>query len=132
MTGSAGDRITFGPDHTFSREASAVQNRTIPSRRRPRGGVRASVLAVGAVGMAASLGVGGLGISALADANATLGEVDDLSAALSAVQDIETSNSDVTGWQASYAWDTSASSPRRCWRSVSPAASCGRLPAWSP
>ena len=83
-----------------------MPNSTTPSRRRPRGGVRASVLAVGAVGMAASLGVGGLGISALADANATLGEVDDLSAALSAVQDIETSNSDVTGWQASYAWDT--------------------------
>ncbi|SDD58259.1 methyl-accepting chemotaxis protein [Geodermatophilus telluris] len=74
--------------------------------RRSRVGVRGSVLAVGAAGMAAAVLVGGFGLSGLQDAGATLDEVSSLDAALSSVQDIETSNSDVTGWQASYAWDT--------------------------
>jgi methyl-accepting chemotaxis protein len=73
---------------------------------RLRAGVRTSILAVGAVGMAASVGVGALGMSALGDAGRTLDEVNALHGALSTVQDVETSNSDVTGWQASYAWDT--------------------------
>jgi methyl-accepting chemotaxis protein len=77
-----------------------------PVRRRSRVGVRGSILAVGAVGMAAAIGVGALGMTALDAAGTTLDEVDALRDALSTVQDIETSNSDVTGWQASYAWDT--------------------------
>jgi methyl-accepting chemotaxis protein len=69
-------------------------------------GVRGKILAVGAAGMTAAAAVGVLGVVSLENAAATLDEVDGLRAALSDVQDIETSNSDVTGWQASYAWDT--------------------------
>jgi methyl-accepting chemotaxis protein len=56
--------------------------------------------------MVAAAGVGVLGMTSLRHAGTTLDEVNDLHGALSTVQDIETSNSDVTGWQASYAWDT--------------------------
>ncbi len=75
--------------------------------RRSRGlGVRASVLAVGAAGMAAAIGVGAFGIYELEEAGQSLHHSHALQAALSTIQDIETSNSDVTGWQAAYAWDT--------------------------
>ena len=83
-----------------------MNDRNSRPSRRPAAGVRASILAVGAVGIAAAAGVGALGMSALNAAGTTLDEVDALHDALSTVQDIETSNSDVTGWQASYAWDT--------------------------
>ncbi|MBM7806518.1 methyl-accepting chemotaxis protein [Geodermatophilus bullaregiensis] len=75
-------------------------------RRAGRFGVRTAILAVGAVGMVAAGAVGVLGMTKLEDAARTLDEVNGLHAALSTVQDIETSNSDVTGWQAAYAWDT--------------------------
>jgi methyl-accepting chemotaxis protein len=83
-----------------------VPDRTAVHPRRPRAGVRGSILAVGAAGMVAAGAVGTLGITELGSAERTLGQVNDLHGALSTVQDIETSNSDVTGWQASYAWDS--------------------------
>ncbi|MFD2093542.1 HAMP domain-containing protein, partial [Blastococcus deserti] len=69
-------------------------------------GVRGAILAVGAAGMTAAGTVGALGMAQLGSAAESLDEVNGLHAALSTVQDIETSNSDVTGWQAAYAWDT--------------------------
>ncbi|MCF6510138.1 methyl-accepting chemotaxis protein, partial [Blastococcus sp. MG754426] len=56
--------------------------------------------------MLAAGAVGALGMAQLLFAGDTLEEVNALNGALSTIQDVETSNSDVTGWQASYAWDT--------------------------
>ncbi|MGY1725308.1 methyl-accepting chemotaxis protein [Blastococcus sp. SYSU DS0533] len=42
----------------------------------------------------------------LQSAGATLDQVNTLHAALSKIQDVETSNADVNGWQMTYVWDT--------------------------
>nr|WP_243697597.1 methyl-accepting chemotaxis protein [Geodermatophilus obscurus] len=68
-------------------------------------GVRGSILAVGAAGMAAAVAVGGFALSGLGAAGEARDEVGRLAAVLTGVQEIETSNADVTGWQTAYAWD---------------------------
>jgi methyl-accepting chemotaxis protein len=76
-----------------------------PSRGRRRLGVRGQILAVGAAGIAASIAVGGSAMSGLGDADRARDEAARLQDALASVQEVETSNADVTGWQTAYAWD---------------------------
>ena len=80
------------------------ENTTAPRRRR-RLGVRGSILAVGAAGMAAALAVGGMALSGYGSAGQARDDVARLARALTNVQEVETSNADVTGWQTAYAWD---------------------------
>ncbi|MGY1637027.1 HAMP domain-containing protein, partial [Geodermatophilus sp. SYSU D00742] len=68
-------------------------------------GVRGSILAVGAAGMTAAAAVGGFALSGLGGAGEALDDVTRLQGALTSVQEIQTSNADVTGWQTAYAWD---------------------------
>ncbi|WP_448615010.1 methyl-accepting chemotaxis protein [Modestobacter sp. URMC 112] len=76
---------------------------TRPGRRTV--GVQNAILAVGAAGMAAAMVVGGFALTGLTAAGETLDEVGRLEDALTAVQEVQTSNADVTGWQTAYAWD---------------------------
>ncbi|MGY1682798.1 methyl-accepting chemotaxis protein [Geodermatophilus sp. SYSU D01176] len=68
-------------------------------------GVRGAILAVGAAGMAAAVAVGGFALSGLGGAGDSLDEIGRLTDALTGVQEVQTSNADVTGWQTAYAWD---------------------------
>ncbi|MGK5174065.1 HAMP domain-containing protein, partial [Geodermatophilus sp. CPCC 205761] len=75
--------------------------------RRSRIGVRGSILAVGAAGMAAAIAVGGSGLAGLGGAGSTRQEVAALNDALGHSQAMEFFNADVSGWQTAYAWDAS-------------------------
>ena len=77
---------------------------TTPPRRR-RLGVRGSILAVGAAGMAAAIAVGGFAISGLSDAGHALDEVSQVENAATYAQKIGTFNADISGWQVAYGWD---------------------------
>jgi methyl-accepting chemotaxis protein len=88
---------------TEERGHPAMSRNTTP--RRSRIGVRGSILAVGAAGMAAALAVGGFAITGLGGAGEARGRVNDLNEALGHVQAMEYYNADVSGWQVAYAWD---------------------------
>jgi methyl-accepting chemotaxis protein len=68
-------------------------------------GVRGKVLSVGAAGMAAAIAVGGFALVGLGQAGTARAKVDALHAAVSATQEVEYYNGDVSGWQVAYAWD---------------------------
>src|SRR5919199_680400 len=74
-------------------------------RRAGRVGVRGSILAVGAAGMAAAVAVGGFALSGLGSAGDARDEVSRLGEALGHAQTMEYYNADVSGWQVAYAWD---------------------------
>ncbi|MGY1834778.1 methyl-accepting chemotaxis protein [Blastococcus sp. SYSU DS0510] len=74
-------------------------------------GVRGSILAVGAAGMAAAVAVGGFALAGLGSAGEARHHVADLNDALGHAQRMEYYNADVSGWQTAYAWDARLSGP---------------------
>ncbi|SFL60132.1 methyl-accepting chemotaxis protein [Geodermatophilus ruber] len=64
------------------------------------------ISAVGAVGMVAALGVGGLALGGFSSDGETRQEVAALNDVFSRAQTIEYYNADIVGWQSAYAWDT--------------------------
>ena len=75
-----------------------------PGRRRTLG-VRGKILAVGAAGMAAAIGLGSFAVVQLSDAGTALKHVGEIGQALSHVETIKYYDGDVSGWQVAYAWD---------------------------
>ena len=77
---------------------------TAPGRRRGLG-VRGKILAVGAAGMAAAIGLGTFAMGELSDGGEALERVGVLGEALSHVETVKYYDGDVSGWQVAYAWD---------------------------
>ena len=77
---------------------------TAPGRRRGLG-VRGKILAVGAAGMAAAIGLGTFAMGELGDSGDALERVGAIGQALSHVETIKYYDGDVSGWQVAYAWD---------------------------
>ena len=77
---------------------------TAPGRRRGLG-VRGKILAVGAAGMAAAIGLGTFAMGELSDSGDALERVGAIGQALSHVETIKYYDGDVSGWQVAYAWD---------------------------
>ena len=75
-----------------------------PGRRRTLG-VRGKILAVGAAGMAAAIGLGSFAVVQLSDAGTALENVGAIGQALTRVETIKYYDGDVSGWQVAYAWD---------------------------
>jgi methyl-accepting chemotaxis protein len=74
-------------------------------------GVRAKILAVGAVGVVAALVVGVLAFSSLGHSRNTSDRVQTLNGLLGDVQDIEFRNADIGAWQTAYGWDADKIGP---------------------
>src|SRR3954452_2765148 len=68
-------------------------------------GVRGMIIAVGAVGLAAAIIVGWVGLSGLNSAGMARGDIQKLNDVQMHTQEIEYFNADVSGWQTAYAWD---------------------------
>ena len=74
-----------------------------PARRR---GLRARILAIGAAGVASAVLTGGVAFAGVAALDRATSRIDDLLDATQAVGEVRMFNSDVSGWQTAYAWDT--------------------------
>ncbi|WP_432457698.1 methyl-accepting chemotaxis protein [Cellulomonas iranensis] len=74
-----------------------------PARRR---GLRATILAIGAAGVASAVLTGGVAFAGVAALDRATSRIDDLLDATQAVGEVRMFNSDVSGWQTAYAWDT--------------------------
>ncbi|GAA4628842.1 methyl-accepting chemotaxis protein [Cellulomonas oligotrophica] len=76
----------------------------VPARRTVP--LRVKILASAAAGVLTSVVVGGVAFTALSDVTAANAELADLQELSTAVGEVRMFNSDVTGWQVAYAWDT--------------------------
>jgi methyl-accepting chemotaxis protein len=74
-------------------------------------GLRTKILALGAIGVAAAVGVGLLAGSTMSSLQRSAQELDQLHGLRSWVQDVKYFNADVTGWQTAYAWDARKAGP---------------------
>ncbi|GAA2722645.1 methyl-accepting chemotaxis protein [Cellulomonas aerilata] len=87
-------------------EAMPAEGRT-----RPRVGLRGKILALGGIGVAASVGVGLFAVSTMGTLQRSAQEIDDLQALRSWTQEMKYFNADVSGWQTAYAWDARKAGP---------------------
>jgi methyl-accepting chemotaxis protein len=72
----------------------------------PRGpGLRAKILTLGGIGVAAAVGVGLLAVSTTSSLQQSAQEIDELHGLRTWVKDMKYYNADVSGWQTAYAWD---------------------------
>jgi methyl-accepting chemotaxis protein len=74
-------------------------------------GLRAKILGLGAIGVAASVGVGVFAVTTMSALQRSAHEIDDMHDLRVWVQEMKYYNADVSGWQTAYAWDARKAGP---------------------